>query len=557
MNRLVLLCLSALAALPALAQPAITAIENAATNIQPGLPNAPIAQGALFVVKGSNLGPSTLAIATSFPLQTTLGGTSIQVTVGGSTVNAIMYYALGAQVAAILPSATPTGTGTLKLTTATGNATSPISVVKNNIGMFTIATTGSGDAVATLATNNTVITPTNAPNPGDVIALWSTGLGPVTSDETMPAQQVDMPSIPLQVWVAGKQAPVLFRGRNACCTAVDTVYISIPAGVSGCAASVIMQIGTGSSAVTSNATTIPIATSGRTCTPTNPALSPSAVQSLLAKGGPLSVGGISLTRTISTGLSLSNPLAPPSTTKSDSGSARFVKYSAPASAVLDSIAIETLSYGSCTLLTFQGITPDPLAGLGPTYLDAGPSLAMSNGLPALTKTSSQGGILYSAKFDSTATTLNAGSYTVTGPGGPDVGAFNVTVNVPTPLNWTNQSQITSVNRSSGLTVKWTGGDPNGYVFIQGFSAYLPSGIIDATQAIAEGFNCAAKTTDGTFTVPSYVLNALPPSGSIFGITVPGVVQLIASSTPVPFQATGLDFALATNTVLISSTVPFQ
>ena len=46
----------------------ITAVENAATNIPPGLPNAAIAQGALFVVKGKNLGPANVVVASTFPL---------------------------------------------------------------------------------------------------------------------------------------------------------------------------------------------------------------------------------------------------------------------------------------------------------------------------------------------------------------------------------------------------------------------------------------------------------------------------------------------------------
>src|SRR5438067_12296136 len=96
--------------------PMITAIENAATNIPFGLPNAAIAQGALLVVKGKNLGPASVVVASAFPLRTSIGGTSIQVTVGGTTVDAIMYYSLVTQIAAILPSKTPAGTGTLTVT---------------------------------------------------------------------------------------------------------------------------------------------------------------------------------------------------------------------------------------------------------------------------------------------------------------------------------------------------------------------------------------------------------------------------------------------------------
>src|SRR5437016_3588461 len=126
-----LFCLSIVTAAAALAQaPTITAAENAATNIPPGLPNSAIAQGALFVVKGANLGPPALAIATSFPLPASIGGTSVQVTVGGTTVDAIMYYSLAAQIAAILPSKTPTGTGTVKVTYNGQSASAPVTVVQ-------------------------------------------------------------------------------------------------------------------------------------------------------------------------------------------------------------------------------------------------------------------------------------------------------------------------------------------------------------------------------------------------------------------------------------------
>src|SRR6266849_5460797 len=298
MRPLHLLCLSIVSAAAALGQaPTITAVEDAATNIVPGLPNSAIAQGALFVVKGANLGPASLAIATSFPLSLSIGGTSVQVTVGGATVDAIMYYSLAAQIAAILPSKTPTGTGTVKVTYNGQSASAAITVVANNIGVFTLSTTGAGDAVVTLPATNTVVLPNNAPNPGETVTLWATGLGPVTPDETQPAVQTDMPNIPLQVFIGGKPATILFRGRNACCSAVDTIYVTVPQGVAtGCVVSVIIQINN----LVSNATTMPVAASGRTCTPTNPAFSQSDFQRLLAKGGPLSVGGVSLSRTITT-----------------------------------------------------------------------------------------------------------------------------------------------------------------------------------------------------------------------------------------------------------------
>src|SRR5580658_7000289 len=97
------------------AAPAITAVYNAASWIPVSLPNSGVAQGAIFTVTGTGLGPATLQQVQSYPLPTTQGlaGTTVQVTVAGVTETCIMVYTVDTQVAAILPSATPTGTGTL------------------------------------------------------------------------------------------------------------------------------------------------------------------------------------------------------------------------------------------------------------------------------------------------------------------------------------------------------------------------------------------------------------------------------------------------------------
>src|SRR6202167_4586696 len=99
------------------AAPAIVGVYNAASWIPVSLPNSGVAQGAIFTVTGTGLGPATLQQVQSYPLPTTQGlaGTTIQVTVGTVTENCIMVYTSAAQVAAILPSATPVGTGTLTL----------------------------------------------------------------------------------------------------------------------------------------------------------------------------------------------------------------------------------------------------------------------------------------------------------------------------------------------------------------------------------------------------------------------------------------------------------
>lgn len=529
--------------------PTITAVENAATNIPPGLPNAAVAEGAMFVVKGTNLGPANIAIATVFPLTTAIGGTSITVTVGSTTVNAIMYYSLAAQVAAILPSKTPTGTGTLKVTYNGQSASAPIVVVQSNVGIFTLSTTGTGDAVAFSNVNNGLLTPTNAANPGDAIIFWGTGLGPVTSDETQPAVQADLTNVPLQVFVGGQPAKILFRGRNACCSSVDTVYVTVPDGLSGCAVSVIMQIGN----IVSNTTTIPVATSGRTCIPTsgNPATGLGT--------GTHSYGGLSFERVVET-IAAIGPTAA-SSIKMDTVGGSFEKVT-PASNPPQGSQIDINSYGSCTVSSaVSGQTaPPPSTGGSVQWLDAGQITVAGPGISGSTvlgKTTTGGILLYQASLDNTATTLAAGTYTFTGAGGPDVGPFTATYNMPPPFTWTNQASLATVNRANGATVTWSGGDPAGYVTIGGNSSLLGSA---GGQSVSVSFTCTARVSDGSFTVPPIVLLGLPASGTLPGsaLILPGILEVInVSSFVSTFKASGIEAAGIDSIFIYAGSATYQ
>src|ERR1700752_510007 len=111
---LILILIVFLTSLPAFsAAPAIAArgVKNAASYADPQLPGGSIAQGSIFNIFGSNMGPATIAYASTLPLPTSLSGTSINVTINGTTVACFMFYTSAGQVAAILPSNTPVGTG--------------------------------------------------------------------------------------------------------------------------------------------------------------------------------------------------------------------------------------------------------------------------------------------------------------------------------------------------------------------------------------------------------------------------------------------------------------
>ena len=514
--------------------PMITAIENAATNIPPGLPNAAIAQGALFVVKGKNLGPANAVVANAFPLSTSIGGTSIQVTVGGSTVAAIMYYSLAGQIAAILPSKTAAGTGTLIVTyNGLASSAAQIVVVAGNIGVFTLNTTGSGDAVATLPTTNTVVSPSNAPNPGEIVTLWATGLGPVSGDESQPAQQADLTGIPLRVFIGGQPADVLFRGRNGCCSGVDTIYVTVPQGLTGCANSVIMQIGN----LVSNATSIPIGANGRSCVPIAPTQTGGGLGS-----GTHSFGGLSLVRQ-STSIAAIGPV-PAQTVKMDLIGGVFEKVTTSGTSPQGS-EVDIASYGSCVVSTRVSGQPSTPSTATVQYLDAGNITVSGPGIAGsrqLAKSSPGAGILlYGLVLDNTATTLAAGTYNFTGAGGPNVGSFTAGYAMPPPFAWTNQANLATVMRANGATVTWSGGDPAGYVTISGESTF--NGATAASSATVS-FTCTARVTDGSFTIPPVVLLAMPPTTAAPGanFAVPGTLSVShTGSTAAMIQASGIEF----------------
>src|SRR6202041_1846058 len=126
-------------------------------------------------------------------------------------------------------------------------------------------------------------------------------------------------------------------------------------------------------------------------------------------------------------------------------------------------------------------------------------------------------------------------YTFTGPGGKDVGPFTATLTFPVPLTWTNESSISAVTESQGQLITWTGGASGTYVYISGNSS------LSTDLAVSGSFICLAPVSAQQFTIPSYVLLALP--------TGTGSLGVFNFSNPVKFTATGIDTGYAEAGVL--------
>ena len=136
-----------------------------------------------------------------------------------------------------------------------------------------------------------------------------------------------------------------------------------------------------------------------------------------------------------------------------------------------------------------------------------------------------------------------------GAGGSDVGAFTANLALGAPLVWTNQASITTVNRSNGVTVNWTGGASNSYVQISGMSV-TGNGTLAVLNAY---FNCAAPVAANQFTVPRAVLLALPPGGSGPPSGPFGTLS-VSNITGQQFTAPGLDLGLVSTSVNFNNVI---
>ena len=514
--------------------PIPTQISNSASYALFPAPNSAIAQGSLFVIFGINLGPNTLA-QSGYPLTPTLSGTSVKVTVGSTSTDALLLYTSSRQVAAILPSRTAVGSGVLVVTH------------NGSIGQS-----------------------------GETVILWGTGLGAIDGDESIAPTPVSRFS-PVVLVGNSAQAKVSYAGRASCCAGLDQINFVVPAGIEGCFLPVSVQ----AAGVTGNFTSVPIASSGSCVEP--PGFTSSLVDSANhgsdMKLGMIAVGAVPVlehfgyfpnqpalqriaeilgrkvdpadlralmraqpgtqteqrsvlakmarkygVRSLSQVRMLQSQLGALLGNDSEGAVALFGGFSGIGS-FSNQFLTDFPPSGSCTAFpSFP--TAGPGATASPGGLDAGTQLTMSSpsGNETLTGFGAGG---YSTFVGSgfPVSQAPAGTYRVSGSGGKDVGGFSAVLNVSSSLRWVNQSSIGIVDRSQPLTVTWSGGPNPGHVVFGGYAN---------TQGGAF-FVCIEDAQKGSLTIPQQILSILPPTAGRKG-------YLFLATDPFenPFTAPGLD-----------------
>ena len=524
--------------------PTITAVQDAASNT----PN--IAQGSIFIVKGSNLSASGY---TPFapPRPTVSSGVKVTFTPvsgGGAGTDAYLVYLYNQsgvnQIACILPSTVALGSYNVTATNGTAvSAPFVAQVVANKIGLFTQDSSGTGLAsvqnyiVSSAAydlnrlTTGSVSGITYSPaKPGQVMVAYGTGLGAFAAGDNTASPAFDFSkTLTIQAIVGGVNIPVAYAGR-AGYAGEDQINFTLPANIpTGCAV------------------TLQISVNGKLSAPTSISIAPDAGSSAcvipgytlaqlqkLDQGGTITIGGFTITQFSMTVPQLSAP------EKIDSIAGGFSQLTAfqLSSAVQGNVNV--IQSGSCQVIQVTSSGTSTSTGSS-TYLDAGvvtingPSGSSLSNL-ALTKTSNDYSLTNIEGLGvtipgQTAFSLPAGSYNLTGAGGNDVGSFNTSLTLGSPLTL-SAPLPTNVVRSSPLTLNWTGGIASDKVEIVG-AVSTSTGTGSTEVSTTTEFLCVTTAGAGTFTVPASILSQLPATTG----TNVGILEVASFNTSATFSAT--------------------
>ncbi len=520
---IVIFALTALS-VPLCAQTTIRAVVNAASQTPASIPGDVLAPGMQVKIAGTKIGPVEPVTATAYPYPTSegLGGVTGKVTVGGASADLIFLSASAEMVTAVLPSNVPVGPGTVTLNYDGGTATAQVTIAPANPGIFTVSGQAAGLVSAMVVGGDGTMTAVSADapaRPGQTVALSATGLGAVASDEAAAPDSSDL-STDLTVYVGGKAATVQGKKRAGTAPGLDLISVVVPDGLNSCGVPVVVVSGT----LVSNFVALPVS-------PDGPCADPFLRQTDLERiqqQGEFRTGSITLSRgTIAVqGFDIT----------SESASATFVGLKIISLSPGQYLISGNATAGSC-VVTVSGAL-DPQAVVDFRLLDAGAALSLSG--PKGDRPMAKQSGAYSASLGTPSiplpgapppqTYLDPGEYTVTGPGGPDVGAFTAKITIGPALNWTNRATVGNagndvIDRSKDVTVTWTGGRPADLVSILGTAA------VSSTR-VAVSFQCLEVASAGKFTIPAWVLSALPPVAQ-------GTLSL-AINNSATFTASGID-----------------
>lgn len=228
----------------AVAQPTVGGIVNGASFV----PGQAIAPGSLFSIFGTNLAAAP-AGADTIPLSTSLGGVTVKFVSGSTTIDAPLLYLQSNQINAVVPWSLVPGNATVTVTN--GNAVSsaaPVTIGEFSPAVFAIGTMAAVQNVDGSLAQPTGSIPGRTTHPaaiGDVVIIYATGLGPVTTSPAegdTPSQTTDTLHKPF-VGIGGVSAVIQFCGLSPQFVGVYQLNVVVPSVAPGNDVEVFLSLG--------------------------------------------------------------------------------------------------------------------------------------------------------------------------------------------------------------------------------------------------------------------------------------------------------------------------
>jgi uncharacterized protein (TIGR03437 family) len=245
-----------------------------------------LAQGSVFIVKGTGLSAAGTVQAPAPAYPTILNNVGITLTpvLGGTALQMLMVYTYNDgtvnQLAAVIPSTVPLGVYDVRV--MNGSATSAAfrtNVVARKPGIVTADGSGIGIAQATLEgklilQRNSVGKigdfDTRPAHPGDRMDLWGTGLGADVASDTGGTSGDQTAAGQIRVVLNRVAIVPIYAGRSQGYPGLDQIVFTIPANVTlTCTNTISVQAG-GVSSRTNSVTIATSAASATVCTPSPP-----------------------------------------------------------------------------------------------------------------------------------------------------------------------------------------------------------------------------------------------------------------------------------------------
>jgi uncharacterized protein (TIGR03437 family) len=484
----------------------------------------------VFTAFGLGLGPAALVLAASTNYQTTLGGTSITFTpdAGGTPINARIVYTVATQVAGLLPSNMAPGAYSVRVAYS-GRTSAPrkVTVVARRFGIATQNSSGDGTAQATIGNVNnglslTRFTPgsvafggynwTQGPaHVGDTLVLWGTGGGADQANDTGSSSGDQTSAGSFLVLVNGRSIKPAYAGASDGYPGLWQVNFTVPADLTpDCFASVVVSAG----GRLSNTVVIPIAAAGQSaCTDSDLA---AGSLTRLDSGGNVTAGDFTAGIVLSTQNSV----------QTETVSGAFSRWTVAQWAARKALRPPA---GQCSLLDRPYSPNDPVDDFAAS-LDAGARLSLNGpGIAAgtnLVSSIAPNGPAYS--YNPPTGSITAGTYTLSGAGGSQVGQFTAAARVPGSFQVTNLGSITVIDRTQALALNWTGSGVDSVII------RITSLGVTGTPGRLVVASCSAAGNAGAFSIPASVLGQLPDSPASVTLTVMGL------ASPGTFQASLAD-----------------